>query len=195
MAGKAGGYGIQGLAGAFIPWISGSSPASSACRWPKPRTLLQGGRPAGARHEGPVIALGEIDGREAAALMVDGRLEDLAIGRPTPPPGAILRGIVGRPVKGLGGVFVDLPAGARVPAPDPRLAPGQPVLVQVAGAAEPGKAVPVTTRLLVKGRYAILTPGAPGMNVSRRIRDEDRCARADRAGPRRRDAGADRRSA
>ena len=25
--GKAGGYGIQGLAGAFIPWISGSYPA------------------------------------------------------------------------------------------------------------------------------------------------------------------------
>jgi Ribonuclease G/E len=46
-------------------------------------------------------------------------------------------------------------------------------LVQVSGAAEPGKAVPVTTRLLFKSRYAILTPEAPGLNVSRRIRDEE----------------------
>jgi Ribonuclease G/E len=33
--------------------------------------------------------------------------------------------------------------------------------------------VPVTTRLLFKSRYAILTPEAPGLNVSRRIRDEE----------------------
>jgi Ribonuclease G/E len=45
--------------------------------------------------------------------------------------------------------------------------------VQVSGAAEPGKAVPVTARLLFKSRYAILTPDAPGLNVSRRIRDEE----------------------
>jgi Ribonuclease G/E len=56
------------------------------------------------------------------------------------------------------------------------IAPGQPLLVQVAGHAEPGKAVPVTTRLLFKSRYAILTPEAPGVNVSRAIRDEERHA-------------------
>ena len=33
--------------------------------------------------------------------------------------------------------------------------------------AEPGKAVPVTTRLLFKSRYAIVTPDAPGVNISR----------------------------
>jgi ribonuclease G len=42
------------------------------------------------------------------------------------------------------------------------------VLVQVTGPAEPGKALPVTTRLLFKSRFAIVTPGAPGLNISRR---------------------------
>ncbi|MEL7259668.1 MAG: ribonuclease E/G, partial [Pseudomonadota bacterium] len=54
------------------------------------------------------------------------------------------------------------------------LGPGKPILVQVMGYAEPGKAIPVTARLLFKSRYAIVTPHAPGVNVSRAIRDEDR---------------------
>ncbi|EAU43714.1 ribonuclease E/G, partial [Salipiger bermudensis] len=53
------------------------------------------------------------------------------------------------------------------------LAPGDALLVQVTGFAEPGKAIPVTTRLLFKSRYAIVTPGAPGLNVSRQIKDDD----------------------
>ncbi|WP_209424847.1 ribonuclease E/G [Pararhodobacter sp. SW119] len=123
--------------------------------------------------KGSVIALGTIDGREVAALMVDGRLEDLALETEGLAPAAILRGTVGRPVKGLGGVFVDLPDGLRGFLRQTRgLAPGQPVLVQVSGAAEPGKAVPLTTRLLIKGHYVILTPDAPGINVSRQIRNE-----------------------
>jgi Ribonuclease G/E len=51
------------------------------------------------------------------------------------------------------------------------------MLVQVTGVAEGGKAVPVTDRLLFKSRYAIVTPGAPGLNVSRQIRDEEERAR------------------
>jgi ribonuclease G len=54
------------------------------------------------------------------------------------------------------------------------IAPGQRLLVQVTGPAEPGKALPVTTRLLFKSRFAIVTPDAPGLNISRRIKDEDR---------------------
>ena len=45
--------------------------------------------------------------------------------------------------------------------------------VQVTGYAEPGKAIPVSHKLLFKSRYAIVTPDAPGLNISRRIRDED----------------------
>jgi Ribonuclease G/E len=126
--------------------------------------------------KGRVVALDTLRGRPAAALIVDGRLEDFLIdpADDAPVPGAIYRGIVDRPMKGQGGVFVKLPDGAtgflrQVSG----LAPGQPVLVQVSGAAEPGKAVPVTARLLFKSRYAILTPDAPGLNVSRRIRDEE----------------------
>ena len=52
------------------------------------------------------------------------------------------------------------------------IAPGQRVLVQITGPAEAGKAYPVTTRLLFKSRYAIVTPGAPGLNISRRIKDD-----------------------
>lgn len=124
--------------------------------------------------KGSVIAVGDIAGHEVAALVVDGQLEDLALAADTPAPGAILRGIVGRPVKGLGGTFVDLLPGAQrgFLRQTRGLTPGKPVLVQVAGAAEPGKALPLSTRLLIKGRLVILTPDAPGINVSRQIRDE-----------------------
>ena len=52
------------------------------------------------------------------------------------------------------------------------LSPGQRILVQVSGWAEPGKALPVTQRLLFKSRHVILTPGAPGLNLARSLRDE-----------------------
>ncbi|SEM53955.1 ribonuclease, Rne/Rng family [Gemmobacter aquatilis] len=126
--------------------------------------------------KGRVIALDQIGGRDAAALIVDGVLLDIVVdpAGEAPLPGAILRGIVDRPMKGQGGVFVKLPGGqSGFLRQVSGLAPGQPVLVQLSGAAEPGKALPVTTRLLFKGRYAIITPGAPGRNISRRIRDED----------------------
>ena len=48
--------------------------------------------------------------------------------------------------------------------------------MQVAGWAEPGKAPPVSARLLLKGRTAMLTPGAPGLNLARSLRDPDRRA-------------------
>jgi Ribonuclease G/E len=124
--------------------------------------------------KGRVIALDAIGGRRAAALMVDGRLEDIRIDPPGDDPrqpGAILRGVVDRPMKGLGGVFVQLPGGPGFLRAASGLAPGARVIVQVAGAAEPGKAPPVTQRVLFKGRLAIVTPGAPGVNVSRQIRD------------------------
>jgi Ribonuclease G/E len=127
--------------------------------------------------KGRVVVLGELHGREAAALMLDGRLEDLILdpGDAVPfAPGAICRAIVDRQMKGQGGVFVRLPDGAKGFLREAGgLAPGQGVLVQVSGGAEPGKAVPVTSRLLFKSRYVIVTPGAPGLNVSRRIRDAE----------------------
>ena len=125
--------------------------------------------------QGRVILLDEVRGRAVAALLVDGRLEELLVDPDddTPLTGAIYRATADRPMKGMGGMFVKLPDGTsgflRQTA---GLAPGRPVLVQVTGPTEPGKAVPVSTRLLFKSRLAIITPGAPGLNISRRLRDE-----------------------
>ena len=128
--------------------------------------------------KGRVLVLDEIDGRQAAALMVDGRLEELAIdpSEDVAIPGAIYRAVADRPVKGQGGIFVKLPGGSGFLRQISGVAPGQRLLVQVTGPSEPGKAIPVTTRLLFKSRFAIITPDAPGLNISRRIKEEDRRA-------------------
>jgi Ribonuclease G/E len=88
-------------------------------------------------------------------------------------PGAIYRAVADRPMKGQGGGIVKLDGlngflrgGGKPPAP------GKPLLVQVTGVAEPGKAVPVTVRVLFKSRYCIVTPGAPGVNVAKSISDD-----------------------
>jgi ribonuclease G len=126
--------------------------------------------------KGRVLVLDEVDGRQAAALMVDGRLEELAIdpSDDVAIPGAIYRAVADRPVKGQGGIFVKLPQGSGFLRQISGVAPGQRLLVQVTGPAEAGKAVPVTTRLLFKSRFAIITPDAPGLNISRRIKDDGR---------------------
>jgi Rne/Rng family ribonuclease len=117
-----------------------------------------------------------------AALLVDGRVEDILFDPPecdyTPTPGDIYWAKIDRLIPKVGGAFLKLPhnqsgylreAGG--------LREGQGVLVQVASYAEPGKAAPVTTRILYKGRRIIHTPDAPGTNVSRQIRDEAERAR------------------
>jgi ribonuclease G len=125
--------------------------------------------------KGRVLVLDEIGGRPAAALLVDGQIEELAVdpGDDAVLPGAIFRSVADRPMKGQGGIFVKLPGGSGFLRQISGVAPGQRLLVQVTGPAEPGKALPVTTRLLFKSRFAIVTPDAPGLNISRRIKDED----------------------
>lgn len=131
--------------------------------------------------KGRSVLLDHLAGRRVAALLVDGRLDDLLVDPPedaAPGPGAIARALPERPVKGMGGLFVRLPGGLRgyLRAERP-LPPGVPLLVQVSGRAEPGKAIPVTRKLLFKSRHAIVTPEAPGLNVSRAIRGEEARAR------------------
>ena len=122
--------------------------------------------------KGRTIILDHLGETEAAALMVDGKLDDLLIDSDAPRPGTIYRAIADRPVKGQGGMFLKTPDGSAFLRQIKGLAPGQRILVQVTGFAEPGKAIPVTAKLLFKSRFAIVTPGAPGLNVSRSIRDE-----------------------
>ena len=123
--------------------------------------------------KGRIIALGELNGNEAAALLVDGRLDDLLLETDAPAPGTIYRATAGRPIKGQGGMFVNTPDGTGFLRQVKGLAPGDTLLVQVTGFAEPGKAMPVTQKLLFKSRYAIITPSAPGINISRAIKDDD----------------------
>ncbi len=126
--------------------------------------------------KGATVALDLLpDGREAAALLRDGALEDLLIDPPDdlPAAGAVLRARVGRTIKGMGGVFVDLPGGRSGYLRGTKgRRPGETLLVQVKGHAEAGKAVPVTDRVLFRSRYCVVTPGAPGLNVSRAVSDE-----------------------
>ncbi|MEO1108929.1 MAG: ribonuclease E/G [Pseudomonadota bacterium] len=123
--------------------------------------------------KGRTIVLDHIKGREAAALMVDGKLDDFLIAGDAPPPGTIYRAKADHPVKGQGGMFLTTADGPAFLRQAKGLAPGALLLAQVTGYAEEGKALPVTDRVLFKSRYAIVTPDAPGLNISRSIRDED----------------------
>lgn len=118
------------------------------------------------------IILDTLAGAEAAARLVDGQLDDLLIDSDSPRPGTIYRAIADRPVKGQGGMFLRTPDGSAFLRQVRGLAAGQSVLVQVTGHAESGKALPVTAKALFKSRYAIVTPEAPGLNMSRVIRDD-----------------------
>lgn len=120
--------------------------------------------------------LDHFGGRPAAALLVDGQLDDLLLEGPAdrPVPGAIYRAVADRAMKGQGGLTVRLPGSRGWLRGATGITPGATLLVQVTGYAEPGKAVPVTTRLLFKSRHVIVTPGAPGINVSRKLKDTER---------------------
>ncbi len=122
--------------------------------------------------KGRVVILSEHGGRAFAALMVDGRLDDVLFDADVAhPPGEICRGRVDRIVKG--GAFIQLPKGQGFLRGGGRQKTGHAVLVQVTGFADGAKAIPLTERLVFKGRTAIITPGAEGMNLSRQIKDED----------------------
>tara|TARA_R110002124_G_scaffold46277_14_gene139028 strand:- start:136 stop:1185 length:1050 start_codon:yes stop_codon:yes gene_type:complete len=127
---------------------------------------------------GRVAAIERGEGREMAALMLDGELHDLLVdAKPddlTPRPGAIYRAVLDRTPKGMHGALVKLPDGQSGFLKETKgIAPGAHLLVQVSSAAEPGKATPVTRRILFKSRYAIVTPGKPGLNIARSITEPD----------------------
>lgn len=117
-----------------------------------------------------------------AALVVGGRLEDLILDPvgddDTPGPGAIFPAKVNRLVPKIGAAFVRLADGPMGFLREARaVREGESLLVQVVSIPEPGKAMPVTTRVLYKTRTVLHTPHAPGVNVSRQIRDDAEKAR------------------
>ena len=110
-----------------------------------------------------------------SALLVDGRLEDLAVSPavedPSPLPGAIYLGKVDRLIPAANAAFVAIGPETTGYLRDAKgLKSGATLLVQVEGHADPGKAPTLSRRLIVKGTSLILTVGAPGINVSRSIR-------------------------
>jgi ribonuclease G len=127
--------------------------------------------------KGRQIILDQIGDRFAAALMVDGKLDDFLIAPDDlapPAPGTIYRAIADRPMKGQGGMMLRLPDGETALFRNAKgIKPGEAMFVQVVSFVEDAKAVPVTDRLIFKGRTVIVTPGAKGLNISRQIRDED----------------------
>lgn len=123
-----------------------------------------------------LIAIEHADsGLSRAALLVDGRLQDLLLDSPDDDlaPEAIHWARVDRVVPAMGAAFVKLAGGTRGWLRSTKVKPGAMVIVQVQRWAEPGKAVPVTERLLYKGRLALLTPGAPGVNPARGIKGHE----------------------
>ena len=127
--------------------------------------------------KGRVIAIGGAEDRGiAAALIVDGRLEDLFPAQPMgslePNAGDIAVARVTRKLP-KAGAFCEMAGGIEGYLRDAKaVTEGARILVQVQSLPEPGKAVTLTTRLLFKGPRLILTPDAPGVNVSRKIGNE-----------------------
>lgn len=114
------------------------------------------------------------DGAEAAALIVDGRLEDLLLSEPETRlrPEAVLRGRVSRLVPAIDAAFLDLGDGQRgfLNLEGRSLTEGAALTVEIRGWPEPGKAWPLTARPTLRGRRLALTPGAPGLNLSRSLK-------------------------
>lgn len=127
--------------------------------------------------KGRVIVLdAPADRASAAALVVDGRLEDLILDPPKnamlPKTGDICVVRVKRKLPKVG-AFCEMADGQQGYLRDAKsVREGERLLVQVVSLPEPGKAVTLSTRLLFKGPRLILTPGAPGVNVSRKIGNE-----------------------
>ena len=113
-----------------------------------------------------------------AALLVDGRLEDLLLdplkGNITPAPGEIYWAKIDRLIPKMGGAFVKLtPEHSGFIRGAKGVQEGAGILVQVSCYPDEDKATPVETRILYKGPRIIHTPDAPGVNVSRKIKDPD----------------------
>lgn len=122
----------------------------------------------------------------ATALSVNGRLQELAVAAPqqTPGPqlGAMHQARVDRELSG--GLFLDLGQGQTGFLPSAEgLRPGDWTLVEVIRRAEGRKAARVSRKVTFRARLAALTVGAPGVNLSRRIKDPEQRARLSATAP------------
>lgn len=130
--------------------------------------------------KGRLIVIEPTPAGAMAALVEDGRLVDLLVDPSDDAPALeeihLVR--VKRIIPKQGAAHVKMANGVKGFLRDAKgLKEGQLVVVQVSSLASPDKGIPLTARRLHRGRYAILTPGAPGVNVAKSIRDADTRAR------------------
>lgn len=87
-------------------------------------------------------------------------------------PESIFWGKVQKALLGTGGYFITLPEN-RVGflRNSPPIREGEMILVQISSYPQPGKQIPLQSKLAIKGKGIILTPGVPGINISKKITD------------------------
>jgi Ribonuclease G/E len=128
-----------------------------------------------------LIILDKLNGNEAAILFNSNGIEDsffTLINDEFLTPGNIYLAIVDRIVKGQAGVFIKLPDAKRGFLRNSKnLKPGKRIIVQVTGYPDEGKAIPLTDRLIFKGRAIIITPFAKGINFSHQIKSNEEKSR------------------
>lgn len=123
-----------------------------------------------------MIVIDRTDTRSVAALVVNGRIEDLLVDHPNPTipvPGAVFRAKVERHLTGLGGFILNLGQGqhgflkSRV-----KLEPGHCLAVQVNTFPVHGKAAGVATQIRIRTRYVVLERGRRGIEFSERLTED-----------------------
>ena len=126
--------------------------------------------------EQDLIILDELNGKEAAVLLRSNKLEDCffsLMDERILTPENIYNGLIDRTVKGQGGAFIKLPNNTNGFLRNSKgLKLGEKILVQVTGYPDEGKAIPITNKIMLKGRTVIVTPFAKGINFSRQIKLE-----------------------
>ena len=121
-----------------------------------------------------IALLDYFEGKEAAALLIDGKLYDFFAEEDAKAPGSIFRVKVKHQLKGSGGVFVESPVGDFFLHQTKGINAGDIILVQVSSYGDREKLPRVTTKILFKSRYAIVTPFAGGLNIAKNIQDDER---------------------
>ncbi len=128
--------------------------------------------------KGELAVIDRVGGRDVAARLIDGQLEDLLfdpLPEDGPAPGTILRAVVRRRLPGQGACIVRLPDGsAGYWKRSGEAEEGSSALLQVTGFAEVGKAVPVSDRISIAGKLAIIMPGRTGVFASRALPEDTR---------------------
>ena len=142
------------------------------------------------------VLIGIVPGETRVALVEDGRLCELMVSRPdlTNVTGNIYLGRVERVLSGIQAAFVDigLDRSGFLALPEARppdtpgdahqritdyVSEGDSVLVQALNDPVADKGAKVTTHATIPGRHLVLTPGQPGIKMSRRIDGEAERAR------------------